>query len=189
MEFQLNYCLKYKTVLDVVLEPHWGKIALTFYGGCFNYYSYYTEGLIIEMRLGSDDKLYVERVEILGIKSSLSETIESCISEIELLFAKYSNLNQQFYRYPIFVILQAMYVASVIGDTEASTIWKDYRLYMSKYHNSRIMFHNKDIVVTDSIDEVLRLITSIIDGTAAEEYYIEVPITRMKSARHMTSLN
>ncbi len=189
MEIQLNYCLKYKTVLNTVLEPHWGKIAFTFYGGFYRSYSYYAEGLIIEMRVGSDDKLYVKTLEILGIKSSLSETIESCILEIELLFANHSILNQQFYCCLIFVILQAMYVGLVIGDTEVFTNWKDYCLYMGKYHTSRIMFHNKDIVVTDSIDEVLRLITSIIDGTAAEEYYIEVPITRMKSARHMTSLN
>jgi hypothetical protein len=211
MELQLDNCLKRETILNGVLEPHWGKITFEICPDSDNKISpfkYNTDELIIQVTTYNVKRSACIIVTILGISETLNtesafiicikNTIIECIRRIERLFTRYSLGNQQFNNYPVFNLIQAaMVYIKTSHHTNCVTIrHKHCSLTLSnvdtlKHLNKLTIggqstFHGKGgqpFEIDYDYNSILNIANSIINLTAPSEYYSEGLIIRTKASQ------
>jgi hypothetical protein len=202
MKFTANNCLEHYTIINQVLEPHWGEIELIPGYNMRNtsryQYNYDADNedfnIKVEMK---HDRISVISVIILGICTCVCDVdkicdgFEKCIKHIELIFLGTTSHETRFYRYPVFVLLQVLRVNLQNHNFHLSVKLNGFKIiYGGDKYNIYITIGDKELVNVDCNDKdrvntitaISILIQKMIDGTAPESYYT-VPITRIKSAR------
>jgi hypothetical protein len=208
MKFIATNCLKHHTVINQVLEPHWGELELKpRRDGIDEHYMVYDTSIDGD----SDFKIWARSrychrfsslsITVLGIHCyvpnrgyTLYEMFEICMNRLELLFVEYSSPNAQFYHYPVFTLLQALKVMINVEESyHIDTKWNGYKITfgIDIIHIINITHNGKEIMNvdvraytdTDLKYKLNSLIEEMIDGTAPENYYVEGAISHTKSAR------
>ncbi len=194
MKLILRNCLEYETVLNLILAPYWGEVNPDC-GGWPNISNNFNVSLITKL-CGIQYKVKVNIFGIIVKKAVfrtsiflaeiLELTIESCVREIELMFVKYSTPNEEFYRYPAFVLLQILQVKCATRHMLVfpSMQWKGCKIHSHcdrwyhKYYNLTV----NEKIININIDAIEELLQQIMDRKANVVYYYEQPFVRMKSA-------
>ncbi len=173
MEIRLEKCLRYNTVLNHLLEPHWGNICVDY---CSEDFSIKIEGVAQVV------------IDVLGLKfyswegeygrDKITSKIYLLIGHMEENLAKYASSNSEFYRYPVFVLFQLLTISDIGWlHEELSLKYKHCKLSVSE--NSRnirltIGSETTNIPLT-SMSSVKRLTEDMINHNWPANFYSESP--------------
>jgi hypothetical protein len=184
MRVGIYNCLEHETILNHLLEPHWGKINTDYYSEHFN----------IRIDRIPNSGYHTVVISVLGLeyrsweckhkRNEITIKIYRLIECMEDRLVRYASSDVQFYRYPVFILFQLL----TISDIEWSTLVLKYKhckiLVLKDSRTIKLTIGNEtsDIAYTDKAS-IKRLTEDMISGNSPANYYSESAIVHAKSAR------